>query len=274
MLVFGSLSKEFIMNIWPNNKKFAVSLTFDDGTDTQAQIALPLLEAVGIKSSFFIYTGWEAAARNIDAWRHAHALGHEIGNHTENHKQFYSNWQSAATEISNAEQWILKNVYQDFENDHSFTHPCGQYVIGDIAKEWGNLPHPISAEARQARLVGLLEYAGLLNEVLPFASTGDEGVNLPQNIMRDRYHLLGQAVQSFEQAKAAVIAAKKVSGWSIIRFHDIGDSGILPTSLVAFQRFLEYLVSQDGAFVAPVIKVARHLESKLPNAPWECLHRL
>src|SRR3990172_1304496 len=72
---------------WPDNKKGAVSLTFDDGCPSHISIGVPSLNARGFKGTFFlpsnsigtgITPGW-------DSWRNAASYGHEIGSHSMSH---------------------------------------------------------------------------------------------------------------------------------------------------------------------------------------------
>ncbi|HTE34282.1 MAG TPA: polysaccharide deacetylase family protein [Chryseolinea sp.] len=45
------------ISVWPNGKKGAVSLTFDDGSINQFTVALPILNRIKIPATFFIITG-------------------------------------------------------------------------------------------------------------------------------------------------------------------------------------------------------------------------
>ncbi|WP_373495193.1 polysaccharide deacetylase family protein, partial [Aquiflexum sp.] len=42
---------------WPDGKKAAVSLTYDDGTYNQFHVALPIMEELNMKGTFYINTG-------------------------------------------------------------------------------------------------------------------------------------------------------------------------------------------------------------------------
>ena len=42
---------------WPDGKKAAVSLTYDDGTYNQFHVALPIMEELGMRGTFYINTG-------------------------------------------------------------------------------------------------------------------------------------------------------------------------------------------------------------------------
>ena len=83
----GASYSEHRVTTWPNNKKGAVSLTFDDGCISQLLRGVPALNARGLKGTFFLVTGdgsnpdWP----DWNAWRNVAAQGHEIGSHTKTH---------------------------------------------------------------------------------------------------------------------------------------------------------------------------------------------
>ena len=56
---FLTIAQERITTIskWPNGKKAAVSLTFDDGSINQFTVALPILNRLQLPATFFIITG-------------------------------------------------------------------------------------------------------------------------------------------------------------------------------------------------------------------------
>lgn len=51
----SSFSTEILK--WPKGKKAAISLTYDDGTYNQFKIALPIMESLGMRGTFYINTG-------------------------------------------------------------------------------------------------------------------------------------------------------------------------------------------------------------------------
>jgi len=87
--------------MFPNNKRAAISFTFDDGSHEHADIVQPLLNEFGFKATFFVITGLTreqksdplAPDRQCDwwaevswqEWRSAANQGHEIGNHSLTH---------------------------------------------------------------------------------------------------------------------------------------------------------------------------------------------
>jgi peptidoglycan/xylan/chitin deacetylase (PgdA/CDA1 family) len=42
---------------WPEGKRAAISITYDDGTENQFKVALPIMQRLGLPATFFIITG-------------------------------------------------------------------------------------------------------------------------------------------------------------------------------------------------------------------------
>ena len=58
-----------------------MSLTFDDGLQSQLTLAVPLLNSYGLKGTFFLVTKKVASDDQWAEWRAVAADGHEIGSH-------------------------------------------------------------------------------------------------------------------------------------------------------------------------------------------------
>ena len=68
---------------WPDGKRAAVSLTFDDARPSQLDAGVPMLDAYGFKATFYIATA--RAQERLSEWKDVLATGHEIGNHSMRH---------------------------------------------------------------------------------------------------------------------------------------------------------------------------------------------
>lgn len=84
LLITGiSYSQEIKNNFkWPQNKKAAVCLTFDDGQDSHLDKALPLLDSFQIKGTFYCPGNSTSLHNRTSAWRTMVETGHELGNHS------------------------------------------------------------------------------------------------------------------------------------------------------------------------------------------------
>src|ERR1700712_1080326 len=65
-----------------NNKKAAVVLTYDDAVNQHLDNAIPVLDSLGLKATFYI-TGYSSSIRErMNEWKKLAVNGHELGNHT------------------------------------------------------------------------------------------------------------------------------------------------------------------------------------------------
>ena len=69
--------------IWPEGKKMALSLSFDDARPSQIDKGMPLLDKYGVKATFYLVL--YHMEQRIEGWRQAVENGHEMGNHTLSH---------------------------------------------------------------------------------------------------------------------------------------------------------------------------------------------
>ncbi|MCX6050158.1 MAG: polysaccharide deacetylase family protein [Chloroflexi bacterium] len=69
---------------WLNNCQGAISLSFDDGVESQLKLAIPMLDKYGLQATFYVNPR-DNYKEQLIPWRTAAQSGHEIGNHTINH---------------------------------------------------------------------------------------------------------------------------------------------------------------------------------------------
>lgn len=70
---------------FPKGCEGAVSLTFDDGAQSQLDKAVPLLNEHHLKATFYINPRGNDFMERLQPWREVALAGHEVGNHTVNH---------------------------------------------------------------------------------------------------------------------------------------------------------------------------------------------
>lgn len=72
---------------WYGNKAAAVSLRFDDSTDSHVNYVIPKLNEYGIKATFMVNPGLGRYQKNKDFWeREVPRMGQQLGNHTMHHR--------------------------------------------------------------------------------------------------------------------------------------------------------------------------------------------
>src|ERR1051326_6831686 len=79
IIAFSSYSQDKAM--W-KNKKCAVALTYDDAIDVDLNNAIPVLDSLNLKATFYIIGASPVVNRRLNEWKKAAANGHELGNHS------------------------------------------------------------------------------------------------------------------------------------------------------------------------------------------------
>jgi len=126
-----------MQQFWPQNKRAALSISFDDSRVSQLENGIPILDEYGIKSTFYVMP--RVVENYRDAWKAAAANGHEIGNHTVTHPcsgNFSFSRNKALEDYTLARMEdemhdaneaikILLNI-----EPQTFAYPCGQTFVG------------------------------------------------------------------------------------------------------------------------------------------------
>lgn len=152
---------------WPDGRSGAISLTFDDGMRSQAEVAAPLLQQYGLRGTFYVNPR-ENYREQLAPWRAVADAGHEIGNHTVSHPcskgfPFISqqgrrgleelSWEEMDGEIETAKQ-RLAELFPE-QGRVSFAYPCYQPFVGRGAHRRSYVPlvleHCIAGRGRGER---------------------------------------------------------------------------------------------------------------------------
>lgn len=122
---------------WPQGKRCAVSLSFDDARLSQLESGVPILDAAGIRATFFVLP--TAVMPKLDAWQAAALRGHEIGNHTLTHP-CSGNYRFSRENA--LEDYTLERIGDEIDGAQSalnamfgaapksFAYPCGETFVG------------------------------------------------------------------------------------------------------------------------------------------------
>ena len=123
---------------WPGQRQGAIALTYDDALGSQLDVAIPQLDAAGLKGTFFLMG--RQMGPNVPRWGAAAAKGHELGNHTVNHpcakgtSDMPSQYTSEAysVEVLMTEIAVMNGFLQALDNKtaHAFATPCEQNLAG------------------------------------------------------------------------------------------------------------------------------------------------
>jgi len=122
---------------WPEGKKAAISLTFDDARFSQVDTGTALLDKYGVKATFFVVPS--SVEQRLDGWKKAVANGHEIGNHTMTHPCTGNFLWSRKNALEN---YSINDIQNEITECNTrikellgvtaevFAYPCGQKFVG------------------------------------------------------------------------------------------------------------------------------------------------
>jgi len=241
---------------WPEGKKMALSLTFDDARLSQVDTGIPLFDQYGVKATFYISP--DRLMERLEAWKKAAENGHEIGNHSmthpctgnfpfARHKALEAlTLRDIASELEDANQLI----HETFGfNPVSFAYPCGQKFVG--------------------RGSSLKSYVPLVADLF-ITGRGwmNEGPNDP--IFCDLAQLTGMEAdnKSFDDIKQLIDQATENGAWLVLAGHEIGEPAFQTTWTTMLEELCRYANDPaNGIWIAPVGTIAEYVKNHPARKP-------
>lgn len=219
---------------WQGFRSGAVTFTFDDGTNNQNTVALPLFDAFGFKMTFYPVINW---GPNWSVLQAAAANGHEIGSHTVSHTRFGGiSADSQNTELRNSQ--IAINSHISAQKCLTVAYP--NCVVGDTSV--------CSRYYIAAR--------GCSGVIVP---------STPANFLNISSFVCGNlGVNTVHDFNAKAEDAASSNGWVVFLIHAIdSESGYSPTSSDTLREVLTYLdAHRDRFWESTFVNVARYIKER------------
>ncbi len=233
-------------------KKTAIVLTYDDALDQQLDNALPTLDSLGIKATFYVTAYASSVQKRLDAWRKLPMQGHELGNHTLFHPciadmpgrefvpaDYKLNEYSVQRMIDETRMTNLFLQALDGKTERTFAFTCGDMKIKDSAFINGMKKDFIAARA-------------VRNEMHQLAEINLYNVDC---FMVNNHR--------FSEMKKWVDEAIARNALLVILFHGVGGGSGLDVSVDAHRELLQYIKSKEQeAWIAPMVDVAKFIQEK------------
>jgi peptidoglycan/xylan/chitin deacetylase (PgdA/CDA1 family) len=230
-----------------HGKTCLVVLTYDDGLNVHLDNAIPLLDSLGLKGTFYIPGAFEGFQKRTEDWKNAAAHGHELGNHTLFHPCNGSlpgrNWVNPDYDLSHytvsrfmdevkACNFLLSFV--DGKEERSFAYTCGDMHAGNESFK----------EQIRGEFIGARGVYSAMNNILT--------VDL-SNI--NSYMINGE---SGAQLISLVEKAMETGSLLVFLFHGVGGEHSLNVSLPAHRELLEFLKkNEDKIWVTTLLDAAK-----------------
>lgn len=240
---------------WPEGKKMALSLTFDDARLSQIDNGIPLFDKFNVKATF--YVSRNNMLQRLEGWKKAVKNGHDIGNHALLHPCTINyGWPQEAA----LENYDLHRMLAELDsatlviNDllgikpYSFAYPCGQTFVGKGVNLKSYIP--IVASMFESGRLWL-----------------SEGPNDP--VFCDMAQLTGMELdgKSFDQIRTLIETAAKKGSWLILAGHEINNGGYQTSLLSTIEAICRYAADPaNGIWLDNVHNIASYVRSKRGKA--------
>jgi len=236
---------------WPEGKKMAISLTFDDARLSQIDKGIPLLDKYGVKGTFYVSPN--AVTQRLDGWKKAVKNGHDIGNHSVVHP-CTGNFKWARQKA--LEDYTLLSMKSELDSASniinqllgispaSFAYPCGQKFVGKGIYTQSYIP-VIAAKFESGR--------GWL----------DEAANDPSYC--DMAQLTGVELdgKTFDQILKLIETAKASGLWLVLAGHEMDAEGVQTSRLETLEALCKYATDPaNGIWIDNVHNIAAYVKAK------------
>lgn len=234
---------------WPEGKRAALSITFDDSRYSQLENGIPILDRYGFKGTFYVMP--QVVEKNLDQWKAAMQSGHEIGNHTMTHPcsgNFGFSQHNALEEYSlermEAELTDANQVLQNLlgETPQTFAYPCGQTFIGRGAATQSYVP---------------------LTAKHFLAARGYNGESANDPTFCDLWQLIGipADVREYSVLEARLEKSLQQGHWLILAAHEVSDSAGQGISLQALEDVCRFAERNADVWVDTVANIATYIQA-------------
>jgi sialate O-acetylesterase len=249
-IIFLSTGINAQLNQAWKGKKAAVVLTYDDAIDQQLDNAIPVLDSLGLKATFYITAFSASVQKRLAGWKQLAAKGYELGNHTLYHPCTGGagrEWVSKNHDLNNytvkrmEEEIRMTNLFLqalDGKTQRSFAFTCGDMKVEDSAFINGMKNDFIAARAVRSEM-HTIDKVDLYNV--------------------DCYVVNNNTAMQME---AWVRKAMETNSLLVILFHGVGGGNSLDVALPEHRDFLAYLKKNEkDIWIAPMIDVAQYIKN-------------
>ncbi len=238
---------------WPFQAPAAVSLTYDDGLPDNLDRAIPDLEDLGFRATFYLTTGKRCVRRRRLDWRRAFERGHEIGSHSASHP-------CRADAYARPPRWLARDLRLEGWPPDRISREVGEAALW-LKEEIGDDPWRTYAYPCCATSIGSPPDEGPYDEAVRrhhfAARVGGGGPNDPGSVDLLRVRSFPCVHPSHRELAGYCDAARPGGGWTVLMFHSIGGWRIR-TRRSVHRELLDHL-ARGGFWVAPLRDVARHI---------------
>lgn len=231
-------------------KKCAVVLTYDDALNVHLDHAIPVLDSLQLKATFYLTASSPGCKLRLDDWRKAAAKGYELGNHTLFHpcigNKSGREWVKPDYNLNSytpqrmIDETRMNNVFLealDGKKQRTFAFTCGDMTAGGIPF-FNELKKDFTAARAVRHQMHRIQQVDVYN-VDCYAINGESGNDLIQLVRQ----------------------ARDSGSLLVFLFHGVGGEHSLNVSLGAHSELLHFLKqNEQDIWTATMLEAAEHVK--------------
>ena len=230
---------------WPNGAKAAVCFTYDDALDGQLDYAIPQLDSLGLKGTFFCTGNSPCLYRRMNEWREAAKRGHELGNHTLFHPCVKNKPDGSKADWVKPEYALENYTMAQLLNELRTANTLLKAIDGEEVRTYGYTCSDC--------MVGGIQFTDTLRSI--FVAARDDG-KIPGNM--NGYNIFKTPAWAvIDNSSAEMIAyvneARAKGTIAIFMFHSVG-GGYLNVGAKEHRQLLEYVNKNRKDFYCATFK--------------------
>lgn len=235
-----------------NEKQAAVVLTYDDALNVHLDNAIPALDSLDLKGTFYLTAAFPGFTQRIADWKKVAANKHELANHTLFHPCGGSlPGRSFVTPEYDLDNYSLRRVTDeirltnivletvDGKKERTFAYPCGDTTVNGVSYVDAIKGDFVAARGVQSEMV--------------------------KNTNTDLYNVGSYMIngQSGEELIALVKKAMETNNMVVFLFHGVGGEHGLNVSLEAHSKLLHFIKANEKKIWNPTfLEAANYLKEK------------
>jgi len=241
---------------WPDGRRAAVSLTYDDALPVHHEAVAPALEAHGLRGTFYTPIN-SGLVDDPAAWSRVAAAGHELGNHTIYHpcRQKPDGGRLSLDPDRDLRAYTLER----WEREVGLANRILAMIDGRTIRSFGNTCHHTTVGPDDGQ-------ASIEPNIFKFFSAArgprtDQIID-PETCQLESLGCFGADGRAFDQIRPEIDAALERGGWIIYCAHGVGRDHNLLWDAEEHELTIEYLAKRaDQLWTAPLNDVAEHIRA-------------
>jgi sialate O-acetylesterase len=241
--------------VW-HDRKCAVVLTYDDALNVHLDNAIPLLDSLGFRATFYLSGFFPSFRERVKDWICVAKKGHELGNHTLFHpcegRAPGREWVKPDYDLN---EYTVQRIVDEIEmantlleamdgrTKRTFAYPCGDMRAGDSSyvdkiKEIFIAARRVEGKMQKMNEINLYD----IGSYMISGQSGDELVGMVKRAMEN-------------------------SALLVFLFHGVGGEHNLNVSLEDHRKLLCFLSQNEkDIWIAPLMEVAEYVKENRETA--------